>query len=173
MSTIIINLLGENRGFNLYINERKIENFSGRSYKYESDNKEINIKLVQNHICDSEKWLLKGMIEFVLGLLSGIGGYSDFEENRGPYRAYCEGMIKGNGDKIIDVELKRKRIKIIPLKFTYKFYIDVKGENSEWNEIENVFESPRYLKIRWNIIRIPYILLGILTLTVLILSIVY
>ncbi|CAM2077109.1 MAG: hypothetical protein NSGCLCUN01_01297 [uncultured Clostridium sp.] len=170
MNNIKFNLLGKNKGFDIYINEKKLENFSELNYKYDDDNKEVKIKLVQNHICDNKNWLFRGMVEFILGLLSGIGGYSDFEENRGPYRAYCEGFIKANGNEIINIELKKKRVKRIPLKFTYKFYVNLQNGTSEWNEIKNVFESPNYLKRRWNIIRIPYILLSITALIVLILA---
>lgn len=176
MHRVKINVINPNNNFNVYINEKQVElTRADRSlemyYEKEVNEENCKIKFVQKHICDYNNWFLRGMSEFLLGLISGIGGYSDNEEHRGPFRAYCEGILISNEDVCLNVQLVKSKKNKLATRESYNFNISVlNNKNAIWKESKNEFESPEYLRRRWNIIRVPYLILFIAVVVILILA---
>lgn len=172
MSKVRICVSGLMSNFDVYVDDRKLEPISKKRanefiYEPEHDKKNYTIKFIQGHICDYSNWFFRGILEFFLGLLGGVGGYSDSEEYRGPYRAYCEGVIDADKDVNINVKLIRKRKMGLLIRDKFNFEVN---SDTAWKEIRNEFESPDYIRKRWNIIRIPYLILFVLIIGILILA---
>ena len=151
--------------FDIYINERMVKLQNKSSYEVLEINKDrCRIKVIKKHVCDYDNWIIKGLLEFMKDMVSRVGIYSKKGGSLGVFRAVCEGVLILDGDTDLNIKLDRNRIYFASNAEGFLINVSSNNKNSIWKEEVNRLEFPEYLKKRWELIKMPFLILAIMLL---------
>ncbi|WP_238883398.1 hypothetical protein [Clostridium sp. YIM B02551] len=147
--------------FDIYINERMVKLQNKNCYEVLEINKDrCRIKVIKKHVCDYDNWIVKGLLGFMKDMVSKAGIYSRKGDVIGIFRAVCEGVLILDGDTDLNIKLDRNRIYFASNAEGFLINVSTDNKKSIWKEEMNRLEFPEYLRKRWDIIKIPFLILA-------------